>query len=61
MSNLTGPEAPHYFRICLRRGIGAGGPHGDAVSQTKACNSARHRGYEPKGDDVVMLAKDRMA
>ena len=31
-SNLTGPEAPHYFRNCLRRHIGAGVPCSDAAA-----------------------------
>ncbi len=61
MSNLTGPEAPHYFRVCLRKHIGTGGPYGDATAETSACASADHRGHEPKGEDVVMLVKDHMA
>ena len=61
MSNLTGPEAPHYFRVCLRRQLGHGGPLGDAASEINACNMAEHRGYLPRADDVVMIIKDRMA
>ena len=63
MTNLTGPQAPHYFRICLRRHIGAGGEgaYGDAASEISACNTADHRGYEPRRDDVAMLVKDRVA
>ena len=61
MSNLTGPEAPHYFRICLRSQLGFGGPHGDGQSEISACHIAEDRGYQPRPDDVVMVVKDRMA
>jgi len=61
MSNLIGPEAPHYFRVCLRRQLGHGGPRGNAASEINACNAAEHRGYLPRADDVVMIVKDRMA
>ena len=61
MSNLTGPEAPHYFRVCLRGQLGYPGPHGDLAPEIHACNMVDHRGYLPRAEDVVMLVKDRMA
>ena len=61
MSNLTGPEAPHYFRICLRSQIGHAGRLGDGASEISACGAADHRGYPPRPGDVVMVVKDRMA
>ena len=61
MSALTGPEAPHYFRICRRKHLGADSPDGDGAAETGASHRAEHRGYQPHGDDVVMIVKDRMA
>ena len=61
MSNLTGPEAPHYFRVCLRGQLGYPGPHGNLAPEIHACNMVDHRGYLPRAEDVVMLVKDRMA
>ena len=61
MSNLTGPEAPRYFRVCLRGQLGYPGPHGDLAPEIHACNMVEHRGYLPTAEDVVMLVKDRMA
>ena len=56
MSALTSPDAPHYFRICLRKHLGA-----DSEAEVAAIHRADHRGYQPQGDDVVMVVKDRMA
>ena len=61
MSALTGPEAPHYFRICRRKHVGADSAHGDGAAEAAASHRAEHRGYQPNGDDVVMIVKDRMA
>ena len=61
MSALTGPEAPHYFRICRRRHLGTMSAHGDAAAEAGASHRADHRGYPPTGDDVVLVVKDRMA
>ena len=61
MSALTGPEAPHYFRICRRKHVGTDSARGDGAAEAKACHRADHRGYQPNGDDVVMVVKDRMA
>ena len=61
MSALTGPEAPHYFRSCRRRHLGTMSAHGDAAAEAGASHRADHRGYQPNGDDVVMVVKDRMA
>ena len=61
MSCLTGPEAPHYFRICKRKLVGQGGPHADGPAELRACYLADHRGYQPNGEDVVIIVKDRMS
>ena len=61
MSALTGPEAPHYFRTCRRRHLGTMSTHGDAAAEAAASQQADHRGYQPHGDDVVLVVKDRMA
>ena len=61
MSALTGPDAPHYFRICRRKHVGTDSAHGDRLAEAEACYRADHRGYQPSGDDVVMIVKDRMA
>ena len=61
MSALTGPEAPHYFRICRRKHLGTLTVCGDGTAEAPACHRAEHRGYQPNGNDVVMVAKDRMA
>jgi len=61
MTCLTGPTAPHYFRICKRKFVGAGGPHADGPAERQACHLADHRGYQPNGEDVVMIVKDRMS
>ena len=34
---------------------------GDGAAEAAACHRAEHRGYQPHGDDVVMVVKDRMA
>ena len=61
MSALTGPEAPHYFRICRRKHFGTLTVCGDGTAEVAACHRAEHRGYQPNGNDVVMVVKDRMA
>ena len=35
--------------------------HGDAAAEAGASHRADHRGYQPSGDDVVLVVKDRMA
>jgi len=61
MSALTGPEAPHYFRICRRKHLGTLTVCGDGTAEAATCHRAEHRGYQPHGNDVVMVVKDRMA
>ena len=36
-------------------------PHGDAAAEAVASHRADHIGYQPTGDDVVLVVKDRMA
>ena len=59
MSNLTGPDAPHYFRITRRKCVGLGGPISDGAQELHA--SVDDRSYRPHPDDVVMVVKDLMA
>ena len=61
MSALTGPDAPHYFRLCRRKHLGTLTAHGDGGAEAAPCHRAAHRGYQPNGDDVVIVVKDRMA
>ena len=61
MSALTGPEAPHYFRVCRLWHLGTMSAHGDVAAEAGASHRADHRGYQPTGDDVVLVVKDRMA
>ena len=35
--------------------------HGNAAAEAGASHRAYHRGYQPAGDDVVLVVKDRMA
>ena len=60
-SALTGPEAPHYFRICLRTHVGTLTVCGDGTAEAAVSHRAEHRGYQPNGNVVVMAVKDRMA
>ena len=50
MSNLTGPQAPHYFKICKRSRIGLG-----------SGVSVDNQNFQPNADDVLMVVKDMMA
>ena len=61
MSALTGPDAPHYFRICRRKHVGTDSAHGNGAAEAAAYHRADHRGYQPNGNDVVMVVKERMA
>ena len=61
MSALAGLEGPHYFRLCRRKHFGTLAAHGDGAAEAAACHQAEHRGYQPNGDDVVMVVKNRMA
>ena len=60
-SALTGPEAPHDFRICRRKHLGTLTACGDGTAEAATCHRAEHRGHQPNGNDVVMVAKDRLA
>ena len=61
MSSLTGPAAPHYFRICSRGRLGHDGGGGDGVEELKAPRAAWDGAPAPQFDDVVMVVKERMA
>ena len=68
MSALTGPYAPHSFRICRRKHVGqdCATPSDARASEERAaelaaCHRADHRGFQPNGEDVVMVVKARMA
>jgi hypothetical protein len=62
-SNLTGPDAPHYFRVCLRRDIGS-----EAIPLPHVANREMAIGSEApltwavdNPDDIVVVIKERMA
>ena len=68
MSAQTGPEAPHDFRICRRKHVGedcatpeSARAREERAAELAACHRADHRGYQPTGEDVVMVVKARMA
>jgi len=55
LSALTGPEAPHWFRICRLRDLGA------AAGETGVPLMYPPGTPDPCQDDVVMVVKDRMS
>ena len=68
MSALTGPDAPHSFRICRREQVGVDfaatsqeRASEECAAELAACHRADHRGYQPNSEDVVMVVKARMA
>ena len=68
MSALTGPDAPHSFRICRRKQVGADvaatsqeRASEECAAELAACHRADHRGYQSNSEDVVMVVKARMA
>jgi hypothetical protein len=61
MSAMTGPDAPQYFRICFRKHLGTLTACGDGTAEAAACHRAEHRGYQPNGNDIVMVVEDRKA
>jgi hypothetical protein len=54
-------KPPHYVRICHRKDLGTLIACMDGTAEAAACHRAEHRGYQPNGNDVVMVVKDRMA
>ena len=60
MSNLTGPEAPHYFRVTRRRCLGADSPCGSSTEEVSRVDEDL-RGYNRSSEDVVMVVKALMA
>ena len=56
MSNLTGPAAPHYFRITCRKYLAL---KSDGIQEKHV--KSDDRSYTPNGDDVMMVVKDLMA
>ena len=58
-SNLTGPDAPHYFRVCLRKDLG----EVDAVPhdrrQELRCPS-ENIGDPPQAEDIMLVVKSRL-
>ena len=58
-SALTGPEAPHYFRICRRKHLGTLTVCGDGTAEAATCHRAEHRGYQPNGNDDGACCRPR--
>ena len=65
LTSLTGPLAPHYFRITQRRYLGISDAAGDAAAEARALVEVAHgrRGSvaHEDPDDAVLVVKDRMA
>ena len=57
MSNLTGPTAPHVFRVCLRRDLGSG----TEAAAERGVVVQPLPGLRPHGDDVVIVIKAFMS
>jgi hypothetical protein len=57
-SQVTGPEAPHYFRICCLTDAGASR---DGAAESAAPLRSMPGMPQPNPDDVVMVVKERMA
>ncbi len=62
-SRLTGRDAPHYFRVGLRRDLGetvssATGCHGGEEELSVTCTELDHL---KSGEDVMLVVKARMA
>ena len=58
-NNLTGPDAPHYFRVCLRKDLGelSSTPHNrreELRAKVQELNSTPHE------EDIMMVVKARM-
>ncbi len=62
-ANLTGPDAPHYFRVCCRADIGANAPlpHDAAQERAHGTGCVGSGWLTPHRDDLVLVVKDRMA
>lgn len=61
LSNLTGPEAPHYFRVCRREDLGLLDRHGHAGSEETQCQIDRLLSTPPKAEDLLMVVKSRVS
>jgi len=60
LSNLTGPEAPHFFKACARKDVGLLGSHGHKSSDEASV--AHDVWSEPaRPNDVVLVIKSRVA
>lgn len=63
-SNLTGPDAPHYFRVGLRSDVGAVTvplPHAMACERCVQVTTPDANWPAAHPDDVVLVVKERMA
>jgi hypothetical protein len=58
-NNLTGPDAPHYFRVCLRKDLGEliAVPHNKR--EELRCRR-QHVAVAPHEDDIMLVVKARM-
>jgi hypothetical protein len=57
-SQISGPEAPHWFRFCTLRDLGTSR---DGAAETAEPLKSLPGMPAPSPDDVVMVVKDRMA
>ena len=60
-NNITGPDAPHYLRVCLRSDLGNAMPVPHASKAESAQEPSGAVGdCPPQADDVVLVVKPRM-
>ncbi len=60
LSNLTGPDAPHYFRICLRSDVANGVPTPHSLRAETQPRVRAEVPVDPSPEDVMLVVKDRM-
>jgi len=59
-NNLTGPDAPHYFRLCLRSDVGRDAPLPHNAKDELSCTTDAFPGCSAKPGDVMLVVKARM-
>jgi hypothetical protein len=58
-NNLTGPDAPHYFRLCLRSDVGRDAPLPHNAKDELSRTTEAFSGCSAKPGDVMLVVKAR--